>query len=140
MQSAPNPGTTRSRAALGSARCLAAFGSARCRAARGSARCLAALGLALLGACTSGDPVTDIARATARSVVQPVVQDYFPGPQSAAITDCILNNATGPELFEIAREVTNEPGTRTVQTVLTIAQRPETVQCIIGSGALPIQF
>ena len=92
----------------------------------------------LLAACTSGDPITDVTRQVARSVVTPVVQRFFPGPTSAAVTDCILNNASRDELISLARDVAVEAGTSTIQTVLVIAQRPETVQCIVQSGALPL--
>jgi hypothetical protein len=94
--------------------------------------------LLLLAACTTGDPLTDVTRQVARSVVTPVVQQFFPGPESAAVTDCILNNATQDELLSLARDVAVEAGTSTVQTVLTIAKRPATVQCIAASGAIPL--
>jgi len=93
--------------------------------------------LLLLAACTTGDPFVDVTRAAARSVVQPVVQDYFPGPQSAAITDCVINSASSAELIGLAQEVSNYPKPSTVQTVLTIAARPEAVDCITRTGVLP---
>ena len=101
-------------------------------------RMMAALAFGFLAACTTGDPITDVTRQVARSVVLPVVQRFFPGPTSEAVTDCILNNATRDELISLARDVAVEAGTSTVQTVLTIGKRPETVQCIAQSGAIPL--
>ena len=90
-----------------------------------------------VSACTTGDPLVDVSRAAARSVVRPVVAQYFPGPQAEAVTDCVINNATSTELFALARDISVEPGTATVQTVLTIVQRPQTITCITQNGIAP---
>jgi hypothetical protein len=90
--------------------------------------------LALLAACTTVDPVEQIARSTAKSVVLPVVQQRLPGPQAEAVAVCVIDNATADEIFSLARDVGTRAGTSTVQTIATILQRPNTMQCVLGAG------
>lgn len=87
-----------------------------------------------LTACTTNDPVEAVARATAKSVVLPVVQQRLPGPQAEAVAVCVIDNATTDEIFSLARDVGTRAGTTTVQTVATILQRPNTLQCVLGAG------
>ena len=96
------------------------------------------LGLCMvLGACTTGSISEDIARATAKSVVLPIVSERVPGPEAQVITSCIIDNATTQELFALARDIGVEAGTSTVQTVFGIATRPQTVSCITRNGLAP---
>ena len=87
-----------------------------------------------LTACTTNDPVEAVARATAKSVVLPVVQQRLPGPQAEAVAVCVIDNANKDEIFSLARDVGTRAGTTTVQTVATILQRPNTLQCVLGAG------
>lgn len=89
---------------------------------------------ALLSACTTTNPIDQIARSSAKSVVLPVVQQRLPGPQAEAVTVCVIDNATTNEILSLARDVGTRAGTTTVQTIATILQRPETVQCVLGVG------
>ena len=99
---------------------------------------LAALMLLTLAAC-SGAPLGEtVARATAKSVVLPIVAARVPGPEAQVITACILDNAQTAELFSLARDIAVEAGTSTVQTVFAIATRPETLACITRNGLLPL--
>ncbi|WP_323005560.1 hypothetical protein [Pseudorhodobacter sp.] len=90
--------------------------------------------LALLAACTTVNPVEQIARSTAKSVVLPVVQQRLPGPQAEAVAVCVIDNANTDEIMTLAKDVGNRAGSRTVQTIATILQRPNTVQCVLGAG------
>ena len=94
-----------------------------------------ACGLALaLGACSPQDMADRVARSAARSVVVPVVQQYMPGPAAEGVATCIIDNATSGEISSLARDVGTRAGTSTVQTVLGVAQRPATLQCLATSG------
>lgn len=89
----------------------------------------------LLAACTStGDVGLDVMRATAKTVVLPVVQQRLPGPQAEAVTICVLDNANRDEIISLARDVGTRAGSSTVQTIASILQRPNTVQCVLGAG------
>ena len=92
------------------------------------------LTLALLAACTTANPMDQIARTSAKSVVLPVVQQRLPGPQAEAVAVCVIDNASDDEIYSLARDVGTRAGTTTVQTIATILQRPNTIQCVLGAG------
>lgn len=98
---------------------------------------IAALGLA---ACDT--PIgTEVARASARSVVNDVVESRFPGVPLTPVTDCIINNATGSEIVSIAQDaVLGSPSQETVELVIRIASRRDTITCFVeeaGPTVLP---
>ncbi|QCO55926.1 hypothetical protein EOK75_09365 [Pseudorhodobacter turbinis] len=99
-------------------------------------RCLALplIFVLAVSACTTTNPVEQITRSTAKTVILPVVQQRLPGPQAEAVTVCILDNASTDEILLLAKDVGTRAGTRTVQTIATILQRPGTVQCVLGAG------
>ncbi|MFT6945308.1 MAG: hypothetical protein ACJASV_001770 [Pseudorhodobacter sp.] len=90
--------------------------------------------VAMLGACASPNILSNVMRASAKSVVLPVVQQRLPGPQAEAATICVIDNATDSEIMSLARDVGARAGTTTVLTITTILQRPATVQCVLQSG------
>ncbi|MDT8853998.1 hypothetical protein RNZ50_02920 [Paracoccaceae bacterium Fryx2] len=92
----------------------------------------------LLAACDPQAMADDVARRAARTVVLPVVQQYMPGPQAEGVTTCVIDNASAAEIAALARDVGTRAGTSTVQTVLTVARRPATLQCILGAGLPPL--
>lgn len=94
----------------------------------------AAFSALALGACTTTNPMDALARASAKSVVLPVVQQRLPGPQAEAVAVCVIDNANAAELASLARDVGTRAGTTTVQTIATILQRPDTVQCVLRAG------
>lgn len=99
---------------------------------RRSRRALA-LGLALLTltACTAAnDAADDLARDRAKTVVNGVVSQKMPGLNAAPVTDCIIGAASAGEIINIAGASVTGVTQSTVQDVLSIAQRPEAVQCI----------
>jgi len=99
-------------------------------------RRLAALLLLPLAACV---PLQDqIARETARSAVRPVLAERFPGVPLEPSTDCVIDNATGAEIISLASDAAlGRPDEGTVETVLTIVTRPETITCLATEG-LPV--
>jgi hypothetical protein len=91
-----------------------------------------------LGACSPEKLATDVTRRTAKTVVLPVVRDVAPPPADTLATECILANASNAELNDLARNVGNEAGTLTIQTIRTIAERPSARACIAGRGLAPL--
>lgn len=85
-------------------------------------------------ACTPTNPVEAVVRASAKSVVLPVVQQRLPGPQAEAVAVCVIDNASMDEILTLSRDVGTRAGTSTVQTIAAILQRPNTMQCVLGAG------
>ncbi|MGX0977048.1 hypothetical protein ACSSVY_002772 [Roseovarius sp. MBR-51] len=84
-----------------------------------------------LTACDATNQVADgIARAQAKSVVNTVVSQRFPGLNAAPITDCVIDAASAGEIIQIASASVTGVTPETTQQVIQIAQRPEAVQCI----------
>lgn len=101
-------------------------------------RGLAALAVMALAACDPQAAADNVARAAARSVVVPVVGQYLPGPAAETAAVCIIDNATAAEIQSLARDVGTRAGTTTVSTVLAVAGRPGTLQCLGTRGLGPI--
>lgn len=90
-----------------------------------------AVGLLALGACAGISPEADqLTRTTAKGVVNSVVATRFPGQDVSPVTDCVIDNATGPEVIQIAQAAVLGTTSQTTELVLNIAGRPETVSCI----------
>ncbi len=88
-----------------------------------------------LGACqVANDTADTVARETAKGVVNGVVAQKFPGVNAAPISDCVIDNATRFEIFDIAKAGATGVTPATVETVTGIASRPDTVQCISKNG------
>lgn len=88
-------------------------------------------GMLALTACANGAGQTDkIARQAAKGVVNNVLSARFPGADVSPITDCVIDNATGAEVLQIAQAAVVGSTAQTSQLVLGIAQRPESVRCI----------
>ena len=59
--------------------------------------------VATLSACAAAETVAlDTGREAAKAVVRPIVADTVPGPAGVVLTDCIIDNASGEELFRLA--------------------------------------
>ncbi|WP_417729258.1 succinate dehydrogenase [Roseovarius sp.] len=92
---------------------------------------LACVTFLALGACEATNQVADtLARERAKSVVNTVVAQRFPGLNAAPITDCVIDAASAGEIIQIAGASVTGVTPETTQQVITIAQRPEAVQCI----------
>lgn len=89
----------------------------------------------MLASCDSAqEAVTKGTRDTAKTVVNQVVEDKFPGLNAAPITDCIIDNASVSEILTIAKASVVGVQQDTVDTVVGISQRPETAACIAKNG------
>ena len=89
-----------------------------------------------LAACNTGVG-TDLTRAAAKSVVNPIVAERFPGVPLEPATDCIIDNASSDEIITLASAAATRDDTAATQVVLDVAQRPDTLRCL-GSDALPV--
>lgn len=86
---------------------------------------------ALLAGCSAANDAADaLARDQAKTVVNGVVADKFPGLNAAPVTDCIIDAATASEIISIAGASVTGVTQSTVEQVLKIAQRPDAVNCI----------
>jgi len=84
-------------------------------------------------------PVQDqFARDAARQAVRPVLAERFPGVPLEQASDCVINNATGAEIAQLALAATQpvvHPTTSAL--VYEIATRPETIRCLATDGLAP---
>ena len=94
-------------------------------------RALALAGLLALTACAAANDAADaVARDRAKSVVNGIVEQRFPGMNAAPVTDCIIDAASAGEIIQIAGASVSGVTAETVSQVLEIAQRREAVECI----------
>ncbi len=96
----------------------------------------ALLGLVILAGC-SQTARDDVTRSAARSVVTRVVVERFPGVPVQPAIDCIIDNASGPELLGLASDSMLGPTAATTESVIRIASRPDTVRCLSTRGIAP---
>ena len=68
----------------------------------------------------------DTGRDAAKAVVGPIVQDTVPGPAGVALSDCIIDNASGDELLTLGLQGATPENITLVSEILA---RPETVNC-----------
>lgn len=96
---------------------------------------LAAALMLITASCdTAQEVVTKGTRDTAKTVVNQVVERKFPGLNAAPITDCVIDNASTSEILTIAKASVVGIQPDTVDTVVSISQRPETAACIAKNG------
>ena len=93
-------------------------------------------GALTLSACNT--PIADtIARDAARATVTPVLQARFPGVPLEPATNCVIDNASASEIISLATAASTGANDTATRTVLDIASRPDTIQCIAAEG-LPV--
>ena len=81
----------------------------------------------LLTACDVAQVVAvDTGREAAKAVVAPIVADTVPGPAGVVLTNCIIDNASGEELFTLGVQGATPENITLVSNILA---RPETVSC-----------
>lgn len=98
---------------------------------------LAVTAVLSLSACMQTDLVDDVSRRAAKSVVNPILAQRLPGVPTEPMTDCVIDNATSGEILTLARAAAIGIQPDTYDTVLGIAKRPETIQCIATNGLAP---
>lgn len=104
--------------------------------------------LALLAGCAAQTsstldepaPVIDASTAVAgggvANTVLPIVARQFTGVPSGTATRCMLDNASERELSELANASSLDPSKETVDLVVKILRRRETLSCIDEASAL----
>ena len=92
-----------------------------------------AIGLTVvsLSGCVTDGIVQDTSREAAKRVVTPIVVDKFPGRNTEAYSNCIIDNATTDEIFSLAKAAVTGVDQDTVNTVYKIGTRPETLKCVL---------
>ena len=92
----------------------------------------------VLSGCVTDGIVQDTSREAAKRVVTPIIVDKFPGKNSAAYSDCVIDNATTDEIFSLAKAAVTGVDQSTVNTVVGISTRGDTLTCFLkvelGSG------
>ena len=90
---------------------------------------------AILSGCAAANDAADVvARDRAKTVVNGVVEQRFPGLNARPVTDCIIDAASAGEIIEIAGASVTGVTQSTVEQVVEIAARPETVNCIADNS------
>ncbi len=91
---------------------------------------------AALSACLQADELLqDTVRQQAKIVVNGLVTERFPGLNAAPITDCVIDNASVPEILTLGQAAIVGVTPETTQVFTSIATRPDTLTCI-ASGQL----
>lgn len=90
----------------------------------------------LLAACDT--PLADeIARDQARKAVNPVLAERFPGVPLEPASNCVINNASASEIFQLAKAGATTVSQTDVELIVQIATRRETIQCLLEDGIAP---
>ena len=84
-----------------------------------------------LSGCVTDGIVQDTSREAAKRVVTPIVVDKFPGRNTEAYSNCIIDNATTDEIFSLAKAAVTGVDQDNVNTVYKIGTRPETLKCVL---------
>lgn len=101
-------------------------------------RALALTALVTLAACEEANKAaTDVARRSAKAAVAETLTTRFPAVPKQAVTpftDCVIDNATGREIGEFAKDAVIGVSETTVALVTQVLQRPATQQCVTRAG------
>src|SRR6056297_3425173 len=78
---------------------------------------------AILSGCAAANDAADaVARDRAKTVVNGVVEERFPGLDARPVTDCIIDAASAGEIIEIAGASVTGVTQSTVEQVVDMAQ------------------
>ncbi|MEO0371834.1 MAG: succinate dehydrogenase [Pseudomonadota bacterium] len=95
----------------------------------------------LLVGCGAAQDVADaVARDRAKLVVNGVVEDRFPGVNAAPVTDCIIDAASAGEIIQIGSASVTGVTQSTVEQVVEIAAREQSVRCIAQNSSSLLSF
>ncbi len=87
--------------------------------------------LLALSACVTDGIVQDTSRQAAKSVVTPIIVDKFPGRNTEAYSNCVIDNATTNEIFSLAKAAVTGVDQDTISTVVGISTRGDTLKCFV---------
>ncbi|WP_240705241.1 hypothetical protein [Pacificoceanicola onchidii] len=91
------------------------------------------IGVLALGACDS-QTQDRIAREAARSTVTRVVTDRFPGVPVEPTINCVIDNATAPQIRALALDTVGGVTESSIEIVTNIVSKPETLTCLAAEG------
>ena len=85
----------------------------------------------ILSGCGAAQDAADtVARERAKTVVNSVVSERFPSVNPAPVTDCIIDAASAGEILRLGSAGVTGITPDTVDQVVEISTRPESVTCI----------
>ncbi len=102
-------------------------------------RLVAALSaLMVLASCGDDGLADQLARDQARKAVNPVLAERFPGVPLEPATNCVINNASASEIFQLAKASATTVSQTDVELIVQIATRKETISCLLEDGISPL--
>lgn len=101
-------------------------------------RIMVALAAVMVLASCGDDGIADqLARDQARKAVNPVLAERFPGVPLEPATNCVIDNASASEIFQLAKAGATTVSQTDVELIVQIATRKETIQCLLEDGLTP---
>ncbi|EIE48882.1 hypothetical protein AL036_00310 [Salipiger aestuarii] len=94
---------------------------------------LSTLALATLAACDA-QTQDAVARSAARSTASKVVVQRFPGIPVEPSLNCVIDNANAQQIYALASESVTGPTQSSVEIVIEIVSKPETLTCLAAEG------
>jgi len=91
----------------------------------------------LLGACADNGIADQLARDQARKAVNPVLAERFPGVPLEPATNCVIDQASASEIFQLAKAGATTVSQTDVELIVQIATRRETIECLLKDGIAP---
>lgn len=87
------------------------------------------LAVLALAACTPADQDA-LAREAARSTVTPLIEARFPGVPVGPVVNCVIDNATAPEILTLAAASVTGVTPEATRVTNAILARPGTQRCV----------
>jgi hypothetical protein len=103
----------------------------------GGALTTVALIVALSGCEQATKAADDVARRSAKAAVGQTLATRFPTVPNKFVTpftDCVIDNSTGREIAEFAKDAVIGVDETTAVLVRNVLARPETQQCVAKAG------
>ncbi len=94
-------------------------------------------GLMVLASCGDDGLADQLARDQARKAVNPVLSERFPGVPLEPASNCVINNASASEIFQLAKAGATTVSQTDVELIVQIATRRETIECLLKDGIAP---
>lgn len=96
--------------------------------------------LTMMGCGAAQDAADAVARDRAKVVVNSMVMERFPGVDPAPVTDCIIDAASAGEIVQLGSASVTGVTENTVETMLEISTRPESVSCLARNSTTFLSF
>ncbi|ETX29947.1 hypothetical protein [Roseivivax isoporae] len=86
-----------------------------------------------LAACTAAQQDA-VARNAARSTVNRVVLERYPGVPLEPAINCVIDNASAQQILALAADSVGGPTESSAQIVAQIVRQPATLNCLAAQG------